>query len=98
MERIDRIKRAKKWLNKNVPLGWGMKYQNDDERVKSLARLLILPKPKFEDLLNIEQVHKTLSQLGRYTHYLATKPLEEWDEYDKSNYKSMLKKAGFLNS
>lgn len=27
-------------------------------------------------------------------HYLASKPIEEWDEYDTSNYRSLLVKTG----
>ena len=42
------------------------------------------------------EVFNTLSQLGRHTHYLASKPLNTWDEYDFSNYRSMLVKAGNL--
>lgn len=39
-------------------------------------------------------VHATLAQLGLQTHYLADKPIPDWDEYDRSNFKSLLKKAG----
>jgi len=41
-----------------------------------------------------DEVWEVLSQLGHYTHYLASKPIETWDEYDRSNYKALRRKAG----
>mgnify|MGYP007033642436 FL=1 len=41
-----------------------------------------------------KEVWEVLSQLGHRTHYLASKPIELWDEYDRSNYKSLRRKAG----
>lgn len=41
-----------------------------------------------------DEVWEVLSQLGHHTHYLASKPIELWDEYDRSNYRSLRKKAG----
>jgi len=35
---------------------------------------------------NIEQVRKTLLQLGKENHYLLSKPLEDWSEGDFSSY------------
>lgn len=36
----------------------------------------------------------TLDQLGLQTHYLGSKPMEDWDNYDHANYKGLLRKAG----
>ncbi len=40
------------------------------------------------------EVMKTLEQLGLQTHYLASKAIAFWDEYDHSNYRSLQIKAG----
>ena len=40
------------------------------------------------------EVYKTLEQLGLYTHYLMSKAIINWDEYDFSNYRSLSRKAG----
>lgn len=37
---------------------------------------------------------EVLEQLGSETHYLSSKPIETWDDYDRSNYQSLLRKAG----
>lgn len=39
-----------------------------------------------------EQVWEALQSVGKLYHYLAHKPLEDWDEYDLGNYKSILNK------
>lgn len=44
--------------------------------------------------INREDVWEVLSQLGHHTHYLASKAITDWDEYDHSNYKSLRIKAG----
>ncbi len=41
-----------------------------------------------------KSVGKTLEQLGLQTHYLGSKPIEDWDNYDHANYKGLLHKAG----
>jgi hypothetical protein len=35
-----------------------------------------------------------LEQLSHETHYLASKPIKDWDGYDLSNYQSLASKAG----
>ncbi len=40
-----------------------------------------------------EDVVFMLHHLGCYTHYLCTKPIASWDEYDFSNYHSLKRKA-----
>ena len=40
------------------------------------------------------EVMKTLEQLGHPAHYLASKAIAFWDEYDHANYRVMLGKAG----
>lgn len=40
-----------------------------------------------------EDVVYMLHHLGCYTHYLCTKPITSWDEYDFSNYHSLKQKA-----
>jgi hypothetical protein len=39
-----------------------------------------------------EEVDKFFEETFQETHYLASKPVEEWDEYDMSNWKAKLKK------
>lgn len=34
--------KAKRWLNKNFPQGWNVKWQDEDLEVKSLARIIKL--------------------------------------------------------
>ena len=63
-------------------LGYYLK-QWDDER-------------KAHERPTAQAVWKTLKQLGHPTHYLATKGLDQWDEYDVSNYSSLQTKAGNL--
>lgn len=41
-----------------------------------------------------EEVHKFFNQIQIDPHYLRDKPVEEWDEYDRSNYYSILFKHG----
>jgi len=43
-----------------------------------------------------KEVREVLSQLMLHTHYLGTKPIDEWDEYDYSNWNALLSKAGRL--
>lgn len=44
------------------------------------------------------EVFRTLDQLGLQTHYLASKSVTEWDEYDFSNYRSLSGKAGKITT
>lgn len=47
-----------------------------------------------EDALSIqEDVVFMLHFLGHHSHYLCSKPIESWDEYDTSNYNSLKRKA-----
>ena len=41
-----------------------------------------------------KEVWEVLCQLGHQTHYLATKVIAHWDEYDHSNYRALQIKAG----
>jgi hypothetical protein len=41
-----------------------------------------------------QKLTELLEQLGAEAHYLASKPIEEWDGYDLSNYQSLSRKAG----
>ncbi|MBV7270647.1 hypothetical protein [Winogradskyella luteola] len=43
--------------------------------------------------ISSEEIWEVLSQLGLHTHYLASKPIEDWDSYDRSNYKLLLIKS-----
>jgi len=45
-------------------------------------------------VIDRKEVWEVLEQLGLHTHYLGTKAVEDWDEYDHSNYGSLLIKAG----
>lgn len=41
-----------------------------------------------------ESVTKLFKLLEMETHYLNCKPLKSWDEYDRSNFKALQRKAG----
>jgi len=41
-----------------------------------------------------EEVHQIFSKIQKESHYLMSKPVEYWDEYDRSNYHSILSKTG----
>ncbi len=49
-------------------------------------------KEKKTELIQAD-VQFLLAHLNRETHYLHQKPLESWDEYDWSNYKSLERRA-----
>lgn len=49
---------------------------------------------KNNEKIDPKEVWDILQQLGLYTHYLASKPIAFWDEYDRSNYMSLKRKAG----
>lgn len=48
----------------------------------------------FKKGITPQAVWDTLQQLGHHTHYLGSKVIAHWDEYDYSNYKSLQQKAG----
>lgn len=41
-----------------------------------------------------QRLDELLEQLSSESHYLATKPIATWDEYDLSNYQALFRKAG----
>jgi len=49
-----------------------------------------------EQRITYEEIWEVLSQLGQHTHYLANKPIADWDGYDRSNYRWLLIKSGKL--
>lgn len=42
-----------------------------------------------------EEIDALFTRTNNEMHYLYTKPTSQWDEYDRSNYISLLTKAGF---
>ena len=44
--------------------------------------------------LTQEEVHRFFDEIQLYLHYLKDKPVLEWDDYDVSNYYSILFKRG----
>lgn len=48
-----------------------------------------------DDINSFSQVDVAfmLDHLGQHSHYLRNKPLNQWDEYDSSNYNSLKRKA-----
>jgi len=44
--------------------------------------------------LNQKEVDEFFTRVQNEMHYLASKPVEDWDEYDISNYRSLLFKTG----
>ena len=42
-----------------------------------------------------KEVDAVFAESGLETHYLANKQVEEWDEYDRSNYRTIMRKHGF---
>ena len=51
---------------------------------------------RLDERIDPKEVWQVLSQLGLHTHYLASKAIAQWDEYDLSNYRSLMIKAGKL--
>lgn len=45
-------------------------------------------------IISQQEVHEFFDQFQMEAHYLRNKPMEEWDEYDRSNYYSILWKRG----
>lgn len=43
-----------------------------------------------------QEVNDTLEQLSHHNHYLRNKMPEDWDKYDRSNFRSLQLKAGKL--
>lgn len=44
--------------------------------------------------VNKKELSELLDQLGLQLHYLAEKPIDSWDGYDRSNYRALQLKAG----
>ena len=44
-----------------------------------------------------DEVHDAFEKFNRETHYLNDKPVGEWDAYDMSNWKVILRKGGKIN-
>ena len=63
-----------------------------------LQRLLLTLEEKLNKVSDLtqEEVHEFFVRTQRETHYLFTKPVEEWDSYDVGNYRSLLMKYGKL--
>ncbi|WP_452597124.1 hypothetical protein [Pontimicrobium sp. MEBiC01747] len=59
-----------------------------------LQTILLYSEDKNDTEVNPINVRETLYQLGLHTHYLNTKPIKNWDEYDHSNFRSLQIKAG----
>ncbi|MCQ4138793.1 hypothetical protein [Chryseobacterium sp. EO14] len=51
-------------------------------------------KQEIEDKITPQKVYDVLCQLQLETHYLMTKILADWDEYDYSNFRALSCKAG----
>lgn len=51
-------------------------------------------KKELEEKVTPQKVYDVLCQLQLETHYLMTKILADWDEYDHSNFKALCPKAG----
>ena len=47
-----------------------------------------------QNLFDTREIDKLLEQLGLETHYLVTKDLKLWDQYDHLNYQMLLLKSG----
>ncbi len=49
---------------------------------------------ELKEKITPQKVYDVLCQLQIETHYLMTKILADWDEYDHSNFKALCEKAG----
>jgi hypothetical protein len=47
--------------------------------------------------LSKKEIEAFFERIGSELHYLYTKPIDKWDEYDRSNYNSLLFKHGKTN-
>ena len=41
-EKQKKLKKARTFLNKNFPLGWGLKWTDENEEVQKLAKIIKL--------------------------------------------------------
>ena len=55
-------------------------------------------KNKTIDVVTPVKVYDVLTQLQLETHYLMTKILADWDEYDYSNFRALCNKAGIAET
>lgn len=63
-----------------------------DQQIEILSRYCI--SPRFDEAeITSTDVQFMLEHLHLRTHYLASKPIDLWDEYDRSNYYSLERKA-----
>lgn len=63
-----------------------------DEQLEILSHYCV--SPQFDEAeITATDVQFMLDHLGLPTHYLASKPIDLWDEYDRSNYYSLERKA-----
>lgn len=49
---------------------------------------------ELEEKVTPQKVYEVLTQLNLETHYLMSKLLDDWDEYDHSNFRALCQKAG----
>ncbi len=63
-----------------------------EEQLAILTHYCKPPLPDSDEMIQ-QDVQFLLDFLNLNTHYLSSKPIETWDEYDYSNYKSLRLKA-----
>lgn len=100
----EELKGIVKWVfNQKIPEGMDVDKMDEEELLESISNeeyILGYLLSQLEDelqassIITDESVLKTLEQLGLHTHYLARKPLEQWEEYDHANYRALSLKAG----
>lgn len=98
------LKSIVKWLfMQNVPQEMDLDTMDEEELLGTIGdeyhMLGYLLHEMDQELIAFENptqqsVWELLEQLAHQTHYLASKPINEWDAYDLSNYQSLARKAG----
>ena len=71
-------------INQTKELSLDEKYAILQSTVRRMEKMLFASKKMCKFMLHF---------LGHHSHYLCTKPIESWDEYDYSNFNSLKRKA-----
>ena len=87
----------KKWTTETLELKTDanlLKLIDNDSNILSYLIDKIEKSTPMYPQLSQNEVDEFFSRTQKEMHYLASKPVDEWDEYDVSNYRSLLFKTG----
>jgi len=75
-----------------------LEYIGDDQAILSYYLSLWDEERKNTETQNGYGLSEILAQLQLEGHYLLHKPIDQWDEFDKSNFRNLQSKAGVIQS